>query len=345
MSDTPTNSEPFDVGALQRYLHDQGICAATITLQRIGDGHSNLTYLVDDGHRRVVVRRPPPPPIPPGGHDVLREAQIQRALAPTPVPVPTILATQEAGTVMDSPFYVMDHLDGVVATTNTPEAIDNADDRRVLAETLVDTLAELHAVDHRAVGLENFGRASSDVARHLRRFARIIDPDGDGLDGDLGDLLELLVADPPAPQKATIVHGDYRLGNVMISAEAPPGIRAVLDWELATLGDPLRDLGYFLATYAVPAEPLHALTEMSTATLAQGYPSRDALAQRYAQRTGRDISNIAWYQAMALWKLAVLFEYQRRRVAQGIGDPYYARPGLVRDLLNAARNATTGTYV
>lgn len=335
---------PFDVHALETYLCDQGICAGSITLTRIGDGHSNLTYLVDDGYRRVVVRRPPPPPIPPGGHDVLREARVQRALAATPVAVPAILAAEEAGTVMDSPFYVMDHLDGVVATTETPVAIDGPEHRRALAETLIDTVAELHAVDHRAAGLADFGRASSDVERHLRRFSQIVDPDGDGLDGDLGALLDELVDGPPAPQATTIVHGDYRLGNVMIANDAPPRVLAVLDWELATLGDPLRDVGYFLATYAVPGEPLNGLTELSTATLAEGYPARRELARRYADNTGRDLSAIGWYQSMALWKLAVLFEYQRRRVVQGIGDPYYARPGLVKGLLDAARHVRSGAY-
>lgn len=337
------STPPFDLDALQRYLRDQGICGRPITLRRIGDGHSNLTYLVDDGEHRVVVRRPPPPPIPPGGHDVLREARIQRTLAGAAVPVPTILAAEDAGPVMDAPFYVMAHLDGVVATTDTPEAIDNPADRLGLAETLVDTLAELHAVDYRAAGLEDFGRPSSDVERHLRRFSRIVDPDGRGRPGgELGALLDDLVRTAPEPQPPTIVHGDYRLGNVMIAAEAPPRILAVLDWELATIGDPLRDLGYFLATYAVPGEPPHSLTAMSAATLADGYPSRQALARRYADHTGRDVSDVSWYMGMALWKLAVLFEYQSRRVSQGIGDRYYAQPGLVEELLTAARHVRTG---
>ncbi|MGQ0482874.1 MAG: phosphotransferase family protein [Pseudonocardia sp.] len=336
------NAPPFQVADLERYLRDRGLCAGPITLNRIGDGHSNLTYLVDDGHRRIVVRRPPPPPIPPGGHDVLREAYIQRALADTAVPVPTILAAEEAGVAMDSPFYVMGHLAGVVATTETPTAIDKREGRRALAETLIDTLAALHAVDHRSAGLEDFGRPSADVERHLRRFSRIVDPGGYGLDGELGAVLEQLLDNPPTPQATTIVHGDYRLGNVMIASDPPPRLLAVLDWELATIGDPLRDLGYFLATYAVPGEPLHGLTSLGTATLAEGYPGRRELAERYAAATGRNITDIRWYMAMALWKLAVLFEYQHRRIAQGIGDPHYADPTLVPELLTAARHVTTG---
>jgi aminoglycoside phosphotransferase (APT) family kinase protein len=128
----------------------------------------------------------------------------------------------------------------------------------------------------------------------------------------------------------------------MLAPDAPPRILAVLDWELATIGDPLRDLGYFLATYAIPGEALHSLTSLSAATLADGYPHRAELAKRYAARSGRDITQIGWYLRMALWKLAVLFEYQSRRVVEGIGDPYYATPGLVEQLLGAADHVTTG---
>ncbi|WP_083730990.1 phosphotransferase family protein [Protofrankia sp. BMG5.30] len=333
---------PFDTARLEAYLRDRGLVSGPITLRRIGEGHSNLTYLVSDGERRVVVRRPPPPPIPPGGHDVVREARVQRALWDEPVPVPRILAVEESTAVIGAPFYVMAHVAGIVATTRTPPALDTPAGRRAVGEALVDTLAALHRVDHAAAGLGDFGRPSGDVTRHLRRFARIVDPDGHGLPGELGALLDWLVDDPPAPAAPTIVHGDFRLGNVMLAADPPARLVAVLDWELATIGDPLRDVGYLLATYAVPGEPPHALTEMSAATLADGYPSHAELAARYAAATGTEVSNVDWYTAMALWKLAVLFEYQRRRVADGIGDAYYFRPGLVEGFLAAARPLTTG---
>jgi aminoglycoside phosphotransferase (APT) family kinase protein len=333
---------PFDVERLAAFLRGRGLCDGPLTLQRIGDGHSNLTYLVTDSVHRVVLRRPPAGPLPPGGHDVAREARIQQALADTEVPVPRILLIDDSRQVMNSPFYVMEHLEGTVATTATPAGLDNSADRLAIAEALVDALAALHRVDPREVGLDDLGRPSTDIARHLRRFARIADPDEHGLSGQLRALLDWLIDDPPVPASPTIVHGDFRLGNVMLAYGPPARVQAVFDWELATIGDPLRDLGYFLATYAVPGEEPHALTEMSAATLAEGYPTRERLAARYAARTGADLSDIAWYMAMALWKLAILFDYQRQRVLAGNGDPYYARSGLVEGLLAAAAPLTTG---
>ena len=341
MTGATDNDLPFDRLALEAFLRDRGLVDGPITLERIGDGHSNLTYLISDGERSLVLRRPPRPPYPPGAHDLMREARVQQALGDSPVPVPRILAT-DTEDVMDVPFYVMEHLDGIVATTHTPRSLDTHAGRASLANALVDTLAALHRVDYAAAGLEGFGRPSGDVERHLRRFSRIVDPDARGLDGELGALLDWLIDDPPAPAPPAIVHGDFRLGNVMLASSPPARIRAVLDWELATISDPLRDVGYFLATYAVREEPLHALTAMSAATLSEGYPSRTQLAERYAEAAGIEVPNIEWYTAMALWKLAVLFEYQRRRVVEGIGDHYYAQPGLVEGFLAAARPITTG---
>jgi aminoglycoside phosphotransferase (APT) family kinase protein len=333
---------PFDVAALEAFLCEQGLCRGPLSIKPIGDGHSNLTYLVADSERRLVLRRPPAGPLPPGGHDVLREARIQQALSDSDVPVAPVVAVDDSRRVMDAPFYVMEHLDGTVATTATPQELDTPVHREAIGGALVAALAALHRIDPRDVGLEDLGRPSSGTARHLRRFARIADPGGDGLTGELGALLEWLIVSAPAPASPTVVHGDFRLGNIMWAPGAPPRIIAVFDWELATIGDPLRDLGYFLATYAVPGEDLHALTAMCAATLAEGYPTRQQLAARYAAATGADLADIAWYMAMALWKLAILFEYQRRRVEAGAGDDYYAQPGLVEGLLAAAQPMTTG---
>jgi aminoglycoside phosphotransferase (APT) family kinase protein len=134
-----------------------------------------------------------------------------------------------------------------------------------------------------------------------------------------------------------LLHGDFRFGNVMLSHDRPGRLLGVLDWELAGIGDPLADLGYTLATYAVPDEPPHALTAMSALTLGAGFPTRAALTERYASATGRPLARLPWYQGFALFKLAVLFEYNRRRTSTTEGDPYYADPALVDGLLDACR--------
>lgn len=331
---------PFDVSRLgDRLLAADVLTGPIHTLRRIGDGHSNLTYAVSDGGRAVVVRRPPPPPVPPGANDVLREARIQQALAGTAVPVPRILAVDDTCTVMDVPFYVMELLDGDVATTVLPAALDDDAGRRGLGEALIDVLAAVHGVDWQAVGLGDLGRPDGFLERQLRKLPRLVaDTDG-AVPACFTELGERLAADMPESGPATIVHGDLRLGNVMLARTSPARILGVLDWELAAIGDPLADVGYTLATYAVPDEPLHALTALSTATLAPGFPSREELADRYAAATGRDVSALPWYQALALWKLALLFEYGRRRAAGPGGDPYYATPGLVDGLLTAAHRA------
>lgn len=336
-----TQPLPFDLPALQATLAAAGLADGPVTFERIGDGHSNLTYAATDGARSMVLRRPPLPPFPTGAHDVAREARIQQALAQTAVPVPEILLVDDTQQVMDVAYYVMEQLDGDVATTETPAALDTPAGRAGIGEALVDTLVALHAVDPADTSLE-VRATPADIGRQLRRFSRMIDPGERGLSGELGALMDWLLEDPPAPQRTALVHGDFRLGNVMLARGTSARVLAVLDWELASIGDPLRDLGYFLATYAVPGEPLHALTEMSAATLADGYPSRAALAERYAAGTGADLERLDWYVVLALWKLAVLFEYQRRRAARQLGDPYYATPGLADGFLTAARTITTG---
>jgi aminoglycoside phosphotransferase (APT) family kinase protein len=332
----------FSVGQLTRlgeFLRRRGICRGPLTARPVGDGHSNLTYVVSDGQRRVVVRRPPPPPLPPGAHDVLREATLMRALAGSAVPVPDVLATAEAGEVIDAPFYVMNFVAGPIATTGTPAALGSPADRRRIGEALVDTLVSLHAVDWRAAGLASLGHPEGFNARHLRRMGRLV-ADADGQPPpEFAGIGAWLGAHVPPESGASIVHNDYRLGNVILAPEPPGRIAAVLDWELATIGDPLFDLGYFLASYPAAGEPHTPTGRLGTAVLEPGYPGRDELAQRYAAATGCDLANLKWYTALALWKLAVLYEYGRRRAASGHGDPYYQNPALVRSFLDAAHRA------
>lgn len=325
---------PATLDALRRFLEDRDITGGPLTTGRIGDGHSNLTFLVSDGTRRVVVRRPPPPPVPPGAHDMLREARLISALADTPVPVAEVLAVAQADEVLDVPFYVMSHVSGPVVTTETPAALGG--ERRRIGEALIDTLAALHAVDWRSAGLTDIGRPDGFNARHLRRMGKLVADEHGAPPPEFAEIEAWLGAHVPAESGAAIIHNDYRIGNVILAADPPGRIAAVLDWELATIGDPLFDLGYFLASYPVAGEPRTPTEDLGTAQLEAGYPARAELAARYGDRTGADLTNLHWYTALAQWKLAVLYEYGRRRAVAGVGDQYYRDGALVRSFLDAA---------
>jgi aminoglycoside phosphotransferase (APT) family kinase protein len=324
---------PAELGGLGRFLSEHGLCGPKVNAQPIGDGHSNLTFLVSDEHSRVVVRRPPPPPLPPGAHDVLREARLLTALAPTDVPAPRVLATAKAGELLDVPFYVMDFVDGAVITESTPAPPDDGSLRRRIGESLVDILAAVHAVAWRDVGLDDFGKPDGFNARQLRRMRSLVEVD-DAVPPAFAALDGWLHTHLPAESGTSVVHNDFRIGNMLVDIKTGCVV-GVLDWELATIGDPLADLGYLLTSYPAPGEPLVATSAMGTAVLEPGYPSRTELLDRYAERTGADVSGVNWYATFAMYKLAALYEYSRRRFENGVGDPYYADPGLATAFLTA----------
>jgi aminoglycoside phosphotransferase (APT) family kinase protein len=318
---------------LGRFLADNGLCGPAITAQTIGDGHSNLTFLVSDGHSKVVVRRPPPPPLPPGAHDVLREARLLAALEQTDVPTPRVRATAAAGELLDVPVFVMDFVDGVVITESTPAPSHDEQLRRGIGESLVDTLAALHKVAWREVGLGDFGKPDGFNERQLRRMRSLIAVDGT-VPRAFAALDDWLHARLPPESGTAIVHNDFRIGNMIINIGSG-SVAAVLDWELAAIGDPLADLGYLLTSYPMPGELLVPTSAMGIAVLEPGYPTRAELIDRYAQRTGADVSAVNWYATLAMYKLAALYEYSRRRFESGVGDPYYADPGMVNSFLAA----------
>jgi aminoglycoside phosphotransferase (APT) family kinase protein len=330
---------PDTLQALTTFLGDHGLTDGPLSTRAIGDGHSNLTFMVSDGRTNLVVRRPPPPPIPPGGHDMLREARLIKALEDTDVPAPRVLAVAQADEVLDVPFYVMTHVDGVVATVESPERLRTPALRHDIGIELIDTLAALHAVDWQARGLDGFGRPEGFNARHLRRMAGLVADEQGEMPQAFAPLAQWLESDIPEESGASIVHNDYRLGNVILGAEPPARILAVLDWELATIGDPLLDLGYFLCSIPISGQPMTPTQELSAALLEPGYPPREELAERYAVATGASLERISWYITMSLWKLAVLYEYGRRRAATGHGDDYYADPALVESFLAAAQRS------
>jgi aminoglycoside phosphotransferase (APT) family kinase protein len=311
---------------LEQYLDSQGLGAGEIQAERIGEGHSNVTYLVVRGGERFVLRRPPRPPLPPSAHDVLREARLLTALESTDVRVPRVIAACDDESVLGGvPFYVMEYVEGVVMSSAVTEPLDTPEERRRISEQLIDALVEAHDADWRGVGLEGFGKPTGYLERQLRRFNGLWEHNKTRELPTVQEVGDWLAAHMPEQAEATIVHGDYRLGNVMFANEAPARLVAIFDWELATIGDPLADVGYLTATWSEPnrGERKETMFDNLTTTHAEGFPSRDELVAMYEERSGRAMTDLRWYQALALWKAAVFMEGNLKRFQAGASDDEY----------------------
>jgi aminoglycoside phosphotransferase (APT) family kinase protein len=309
---------------LEDFLDAHGIGEGPVEAARIGEGHSNFTFLVRRGETRVVLRRPPRPPLPPSAHDVLREARLLRALESTPVRVPRVLATGDEDAGLGVPFYVMEEVHGSVITTEVPPALDDERGRRRISEELVDALAEVHAVDWRACGLEGYGKPTGYLERQVRRFTGLWEYNKTRELPVVEEVREWLAANLPESPESTIVHGDYRLGNVMFGDEAPVELVAIFDWELSTIGDPLADVGYLTVTWAEQDDPADStFASLSAATRRPGFMTREELTARYEERSGRSVSALHWYQALAMWKAAVFMEGNYKRYTLGASDDAY----------------------
>jgi len=309
---------------LEAFLDAHGIGAGRLDAERIGEGHSNLNFLIRRGDVRVVLRRPPRPPLPPSAHDVVREARLLGALRDTPVRVPPVLATCEDVSILGVPFYVMEEMAGTVVTTDIPPALDNPAERRAICVELVDRLVEVHEVDWRACGLEGYGKPTGYLERQLRRFTGLWEHNKTRELRVVEEVHDWLAANLPDSPESTIVHGDYRLGNVMLANDPPAKLVAVFDWELSTIGDPLADLGYFTVTWAQAGDPEDlGFGSLNAATRREGFMTRDELIGRYEEGSGRSMSALNWYQALALWKAAVFMEGNYKRYTMGASDDQY----------------------
>ncbi len=326
--DTPAEAGALDLPPLivreplARYMDSCGLGSGEVELERIGEGHSNVTYLVRRGSERFVLRRPPRPPLPPSAHDVLREARLLRALEPTAARTPRVLAACEDESVLGGvPFYVMEEVSGEVITSEMPSALDTDQDRARIGEELVDALVEVHGVDWRAAGLESFGKPSGYLERQLRRFNGLWEHNKTRELEAVARVGDWLAANLPESPAATIVHGDYRLGNTMVAADPPGRVIAIFDWELATIGDPLADLGYMTVTWVARDDPEDTMfSSLSAVTRGQGFPTREEMISRYEERSGRPMGALNWYQALALWKAAVFMEGNYKRFLAGSTD-------------------------
>jgi len=286
-----------------------------LDFELIAGGRSNLTYGVTDSKgTRWALRRPPMGKTLGSAHDMGRECKVVSALAATNVPVAAIAGFCEDETVNGAPFYVMDFVEGPILRAKADaDSFDEAQ-RNAIGGRVVDTLVNIHAVDPDQVGLGDLGKKSDYVARTLHRWQ------GQWHRGKtreipvVDEVHDRLAARIPEQGPATIVHGDYRLDNMILSP-AGDAVAAVVDWELCTLGDPLADVGMLLVYWGDPDDELFPL--FAPATIAPGFPTRDEVRERYAERSGRDLSLIDFYVALGLWKLAIILEGVYARYSAG----------------------------
>jgi aminoglycoside phosphotransferase (APT) family kinase protein len=307
--------------------------------ERISGGRSNLTYRVSDGAGgRWALRRPPLGKRLTSAHDMGREHRIVSALRDTPVPVAPVVGFCADEAVNGAPFYVMEFVEGpVLRTSADAQLFPDEADRRAIGERVIDTLVEIHSVDPDSVGLGELGKKEDYVARQLHRWHGQWEKSKTTEVPLVDEVHDRLVSRIPKQGPATIVHGDYRLDNMILSAGGE--VAAVVDWELCTLGDPLADVGMLLVYWGAEGDALMPLLE--PATIAPGFPVRDEVRELYAERSGRDLSEIDFYVALGLWKLAIILQGVYARFSAGqYGEAEDATEGgIVVQLAEAADEA------
>ncbi|GAA3350370.1 phosphotransferase family protein [Amorphoplanes nipponensis] len=308
-----------------------------LTATMFAGGRSNLTYAVTDGTQRWVLRRPPLGHVLPTAHDMVREHKVLTALSTAgfPAPQPVLLCTDVD--VIGAPFYLMEHVDGTIYRDVADLDALGPAAMHSLVLALVDTLADLHALDPAAIGLADFGRPEGFNERQVRRWKKQLDASRSREVPGIEELHARLAADIPDGAGA-VVHGDYRLDNVLIGPRLE--ISAVLDWEMSTLGDPLSDVALMLV-YA--GRPL--LLEGRSSISVPGHPSLSEMADHYAKRSGRDVSDLHWYVGFAAFKLAVILEGVHYRYVQGqtVGAGFDTVGALVAPLVAQGHESLDGT--
>ncbi len=327
----------LDTDALSSFLAEYIDTTGELTTEGEGGGYSNETLFVRCGDRELVVRRPPPDETADTAHDVLREYRIIDALQDTAVPVaPTICACQDTSVLGDE-FYVMDRIKGDVIQTEEPEWFSTAAARKQLATQFIDTLAAIHAVDYEAIGLGELGQPVGYLERQVQRFqeACLWAQETTSEKREVPELYEVgswLAANVPAESSHSLVHGDYKLDNVMFDTELPPEIIAVFDWEMSTLGDPLADLGYMLHFWpdADDVESDRVVAERFAPPFLRHheYPPRDWIVDRYETQSGQSFTNRRFYLGLAAFKMAALGEmFYARYLRGGVDDEMYRAMG------------------
>jgi aminoglycoside phosphotransferase (APT) family kinase protein len=347
-----TSPPGLDLEALAAYLAPRvGGLAGSLRGELIPGGRSNLTYIVDDGERRFVVRRPPLAHVLPTAHDMAREYRVLAALQGTGIPVPQVIALCEDDSVIGARFYVMEWIDGHVVRDSLPaEFPDTTETRREMSSALIETLLQLHGIDPDAIGLGDFGHPDGFLARQVRRWWQQWEASKTRELPSIETLRRRLDETVPTPSAPGIVHGDYRLDNVMYAPADPSRIVAVIDWEMCTIGDPLCDVGLLCVYWADDESEAAARTLHGRAiTVEAGFAKRADLLHDYAAGTQRDLTSLDWYIALGAYKLAIIAEGITARFLMGmtVGEgfetmgemvPAIVQSGLVAlDRLGAAQ--------
>lgn len=336
---------------LRRYLaqHFPGE-DAPLAIERISGGHSNETFFIQRGVQEWVLRRPPRGPLLPTAHDVLREYRVLHALNTTNVPTPRVLLACEDTGIIGAPFYLMERVPGIVIREELPSYGADAAGRRAISKALIDALAALHSADWQAIGLATLGKPEGYLERQLRRWMGQLDRSRQRPLPDLDAVTTWLTEHLPVSGPATIVHGDYRLDNAIYASDEPR-VAAIVDWEMATIGDPLADLGYLLSSWQEAGDAQSVImSRLVQVTTLPGFMSRAEVAAYYSEQTGRPVRDLAFYEALAIWKLAILLEgsYARHR-AGTTDDPFFATldqgvPSLAQQALSICQNADHSSY-
>lgn len=319
-----------------------------LSFQRVVGGRSNLTYLVTDaGGRHWVVRRPPLHGVLPSAHDMGREHTVMAALGPTPVPVPAMIGYEPDPSVTGAEFFAMEYVEGAVLRDGeTAERALDPPGRRTASISLIEVLARLHAVDPDAVGLGDFAPKQDYLDRQIRRWKRQLEDGRDRYGARtlpvLDEIHARLAGAVPDQQGVSVVHGDYRLDNLILGPEGE--VRAILDWELCTLGDPMADVGMLAVYWTDPGED-PVLPSLGAPTTPEGFLPRADLIARYGERSGRDLSEIDYYMAFASWKVAIILEGVYARHASGAygeaaGEDWRSYGDAVLELADRALEAT-----
>lgn len=334
--------EDFDRGKVEAYMREriEGLPAGDLEVRQFPSGASNLTYLLKIGDWEGVLRRPPLGPVPPKAHDMGREARILERLHPVfPLaPKPYFFSDDES--LIGAPFYVMERREGIVIDASFPEGIDPSPELcRGISETVVDTLVRLHAVDWEGAGLGDLGRPEGFLPRQVKgwigRYEKAKTEEVEGV-GALTEWLSENVPESPAP---TIVHNDYKLNNLVLDPEDPTEVRAVLDWEMTTIGDPLFDLGNALSYWTEPDDP-EALKEVLPSVVCSGpeFLTRRDFMDLYAEKSGRDLSDMHFYLTFGYFRLAVIVQqiYARWHKGQTKDERFASFGKRARDLISHA---------